>query len=270
MQRESLLDELVDDRRPPITEPVIVVVAHPDDEVIGMGAQLRRLRNVMIVHITDGSPTNLLDAQHAGFCSARDYAMARRAELECALALAGIPPSHALELYIRDQEAVLSIIEATHALRDIIDRQKPCAVFTHPFEGGHPDHDATACAVHAACALLHGPQVVFEMTSYHRMNGKMATGEFLPPAGKVWTVSLADDEAELKQRMFECYQTQARVLRWIPIGSERFRIAPRYDFTARPHAGLLHYESLDFGMTGERFCSLAKASLSQLGLHGRI
>lgn len=45
--------------------------------------------------------------------------------------------------------------------------------------------------------------------------------------------------------------------RSFPIDVERFREAPEYDFTQPPHEGRLHYEYFDWGMTGDRWRSLA-------------
>jgi hypothetical protein len=45
---------------------------------------------------------------------------------------------------------------------------KPDIVFTHPYEGGHPDHDFTAFAVHAACRLTKSTKsVIAEFASYN-------------------------------------------------------------------------------------------------------
>ena len=35
---------------------VMIIVAHPDDETIGMGAQLCRLHNSLLLQVTDGAP----------------------------------------------------------------------------------------------------------------------------------------------------------------------------------------------------------------------
>ena len=269
--RINLLADLVDKRRPKIATPLAIVVAHPDDEIIGIGAQLQRLQDVTLIHVTEGSPRKLDDANWAGFSTVRDYANARRQELRAALGLAGIPLSRTIELHICDQEASLQLSEMIQKIQEIVDRLKPKALFTHPYEGGHPDHDATAFAVHAACTRLPCPPQIIEMTSYHGSNGQIITGEFLPtPSRKIWSADLTQEEAQIKQRMLGCFATQARVLQAFQVRSERFRLAPRYDFTSAPHPGPLYYERADFGMTGQRFCSLTRTALSVEKIQGRI
>ena len=148
-------------------------------------------------------------------------------------------------------------------------------ILTHPYEGGHPDHDATAFAVHAACRLLRHegttPPALVEMTSYHLRAGALTTYEFLPNGeGPVITVRLGMEERFLKRRMVECHATQQQVLDHFPIDIERFRPAPRYDFARPPHPGRLYYEQFDWGLTGARWRALAADALAALRLVGPI
>jgi N-acetylglucosamine malate deacetylase 2 len=105
------------------------------------------------------------------------------------------------------------------------------------------------------------------MTSYHNRSGSMAVFEFLPGGEcEEKTVVLSEAERELKQRLIGCYPTQWNTLRLFPVEIERFRPAPRYEFTQAPHAGPLFYECFPWGMTGERFRSLAREAMETLGI----
>lgn len=243
---------------------LVIVAAHPDDEVIGAGAQLAQVQDITIIHVTDGAPCNLADAQGAGFRDRAEYAAARRRELLDALAIAGIPAERASQIGIVDQEASLYMPELSWRLQTMLEAIRPHAVLTHPYEGGHPDHDATAFAVHAAAQPRAIP--VFEFASYHNRDGAIATGCFLPASTPAYRYVLSPGERELKRRMLDRFVSQQQVIEWFPLEYELFRPAPDYDFTRPPHEGTLLYERFGWGWTGERWRTLAAQANAALEL----
>lgn len=265
----SFLDQLRAGDAPLRTPSVAIVAAHPDDEVIGAGGILPRLKRITLLHVTDGAPRNMRDAAAAGFATCEAYARARRSELEQALALAGVAPERTDRIGIADQEAALHLAALTRTLAERLDRNRPDLVITHPYEGGHPDHDSTAFAVHCACNLLkqHGrvPPPIIEMASYHIRAGRIAALEFLPDADRgIVTLPLTEAQQRLKRRMVDCFASQAATLAQFPLDRERFRAAPAYDFRRPPHPGQLLYELFDWGMTGTRWRALAEEALATL------
>ncbi len=132
----------------------MVLVAHPDDESIAFGAHLGSMTGAVVVHTTDGAPLDLRFARELGFEDAASYARARRAELQAALQIAGVDDTAAICLGYSDQEAAFHLVDLTNRLAALFAEHAIEVVFTHAYEGGHPDHDATAFAAHAAAARL--------------------------------------------------------------------------------------------------------------------
>lgn len=252
----------------------VVVAAHPDDEVIGLGSLLPRLRRATFIHTTDGSPRDMEDAARAGFSSRAAYRIQRAGELKCAFACAGIIKPKTKSLGFTDKEASLNLISLTRALAQEFARLRPAIVFTHAYEGGHPDHDATAFAVryalhiHRAETLRHPAPLHVEYASYHEHENGFRCGAFLPYAGAVKEdelgLTLSPTARNFKRNLFRCFASQAEVLARFDTGAERFRCAPVYDFTEAPHAGRLHYETFGWGWTGARWRTLARLALAEL------
>jgi LmbE family N-acetylglucosaminyl deacetylase len=250
--------------------PIMLIAAHPDDEVCSAGSMLIRYRRAIhIVHVTDGSPRDPADARTAGFDTREAYARARRRELLDALSIAGIGPERSRSLDFIDQEAGRHLADAARGIAAILEDLAPGIVLCNPYEGGHPDHDAAAFAVHAALRLLEpcNPPFLIEFGSYHARNGEMEIFQFLPNGAEpACEVRLSPDEQRLKRAMVDCYETQRNTVRLFPLSPERYRPAPPYDFTSPPHEGKLFYENFSWGMTGREWREQAGAALDALGL----
>jgi LmbE family N-acetylglucosaminyl deacetylase/SAM-dependent methyltransferase len=257
--------------RKPDVSSVMVVAAHPDDEVIGAGGHLGCWPGITVVHVTNGSPRDPSHAEQAGFPDRASYAAKRRQEAESALDLAGVSAGQLIALGFDDLNASFQMDEIAQRLRDTFEKLRPHVVVTHAYEGGHPDHDATCFAAHAACKLLERsglprPALV-EMSSYFGRDGVRLTSSFLPADLPAVVARLEPPIQLLKKEMFACHSSQKNIVDTFPTNVECFRLAPDYDFSKAPHPGELFYEH-HLGFHGARWRSLAELAAHNLGLTG--
>ncbi|TIT03914.1 MAG: PIG-L family deacetylase [Mesorhizobium sp.] len=250
---------------------IMIVVAHPDDETIGIGGHLAGLHGSRMVHVTDGAPRDLDDARAHGFETWQDYAAARHRELETALSAAGLPPTGLISLGYPDKQAAGNLSSLARELTCLLADCEISFVCTHPYEGGHPDHDATAFAVHAACHLLRrdgrqAPAIV-EMAFYCAGPEGAVLQDFNSgPGSECIELHLTEAAFERKQCMLACHRTQQRTLAPFTARAERFRVAPAYDFLALPNNGKLYYEALPLGFEPAVWLHAAAAAYEELRL----
>lgn len=140
---------------------VVVLAAHPDDEVLGAGGLLRRLADagteVVFVWATDG------DASHPNSTvfSRSELAARRREEARLALERLGMGSVRAVHLGLPDGEVEHHRDDLLQGLRRIVGFDD---VLVAPWRGdGHPDHEAVG---HVA-AMLDRPLIEYPIWMWH-------------------------------------------------------------------------------------------------------
>ena len=240
----------------------MIVAAHPDDEVLALGGHFSTV-SPFIFHLTNGAPAS--GAQHSVLYAERAL------EMERVLALVNLPSDSYFPGTVADQATVLSLPRLFNALLAAIKEVKPNILLTHPFEGGHPDHDAAAL-LGAMIAETTGLSLL-EFPSYHNGNphgnaSAWKTGSFLNSSDSpVLRLALTAKQQIRKRQMLLEFTSQKNVLGRFSLDEEIFRYAPTYDFNSPPHAGTLLYESFDWNIDfprWHRFAAHGVATIHQI------
>lgn len=126
----------------------IVVSPHPDDECLGCGGLVLRLRDaglpVAIVHMTNGNRS------HHRLMDPIRLAARRAAEAQAAAAVLGVTAGHLHLLGFDDGRLADGVASAARRLADIFDAVRPARVFVPYREELPVDHRAARAAARAA------------------------------------------------------------------------------------------------------------------------
>jgi LmbE family N-acetylglucosaminyl deacetylase len=249
-----------------LTGRVLVLVAHADDECVGYGALLQKMREPVLVIATDGAPRDEYFWRRYG--SREAYAAVRREEARRAAEVvgvcpgtpdAGVPGAPLRELVLlaeedgrlEDQRLFLNLPVAYELLLKLAGRVHPEAIATLAYEGGHPDHDS--CSVLGARLGEHRKVPVWEAPLYNRAGGadKPRVQQFPCESGAEAQVEITEAELARKRAMCAEYASQGDFLQVFEARREVVRPQARYDYARRPHAGPTNYECWQWWMRAE-------------------
>ena len=238
---------------------ILIVVAHPDDESIGIGGLIVKNaligNEVRIVMVTDGNPDE--------FKLGEEYEKQRIKELDLALKKVGLSLSNVYFLGYDDLNFIVDLKadglkKAIEKLKKIIDSYKPDEIYTHAYEHGHIDHDTVNFIVRKAyeSSIVKGKAKLYEFSEYN----PFYYGKPIPPEKDAYSsykwkkLKLSKFELKLKKELISSFVSQDQkgacnlsldfpkpreickkaLIDFFFHGEDTYREMPSYDYTRSP------------------------------------
>lgn len=215
---------------------VLLLIPHPDDEVVGMAAHIAAARgggdSFFGLYLTDGipAPEQLWRRARRGRAA---WVERRRGEARAAAAALGIEavsfcgwPSRSLKAHVG---------AAAERIAALLSERAIDAVWVPAWEGGHQDHDAA----NFLAARVAGGRPVTEFAEYNRGGGAVRRNRFAQPNGTETELRLSAAQRAAKRRLLALYGSERANLGAARVELESRRPLPAYDYARRPHAGPL-------------------------------
>ncbi len=182
----------------------LIIAPHPDDETLGAGGMIARLRSrgteVTVVAVTDGENA---------YTDTPDLGRVREREQTAALARLGVGPDHIRRLRFLDSGVAASEHLLVEVLLTLVTADMHVvAPWRKDF---HPDHEACGRAAETVSKTKRA-----QLTSYFFWTWHRGTPEVLDGVRLV-SLALNEKERQAKQDALLCHQSQLRHAGGFPI-----------------------------------------------------
>jgi LmbE family N-acetylglucosaminyl deacetylase len=218
---------------------ILVLVPHPDDEVVGFATAIGRAQaagaKVALLFLTHGciDAATMWPWERSRYAEAvaRRRAEGERVAAELGVAIAGWTERPARHLWRELPRAEAEVRAAVAAFA--VDQ-----IWAPAFEGGNPDHDgANAIAARFAAEGVG----VLEFAEYNLAGGQARSHAFPSPNGAESVLHLTSEERARKRRLIALYASEKANLGYVAAERETFRPLAPHDYARPPHAGKLWY-----------------------------
>lgn len=223
----------------PSGRSVILLIPHPDDEVVGCCAAIARARHsgatFFGAYLTTGVPS--VDVLWPWQRSNHPARVARRRhEAVQAAALLGIEPLFFQDLPTRKLRFFLA--PARELILQNARRVRADAIWVPAYEGGHQDHDSA----NSLSSTLRNDFSVWEFSEYNFFGGRVHSQQFPFPNGSEQEFLLTREEIKVKEKALALYRSERGNLRYVRSRREVLRPLPAYSYQRPPHPGKMFYQ----------------------------
>jgi LmbE family N-acetylglucosaminyl deacetylase len=223
---------------------ILILVPHPDDEVVGCCAAIGRARAAgaeVFGHVlTTGVPAR--EVLWPWERSRHQARVARRlAECRSVAAMRGFSGMECSSLPTRQLRTAL--LDVRRQVLSLLGRLRIDTVWAPAYEGAHTDHDSASVL---AASLTEEPQradvAVYEYAEYNFGGGRVNSQTFLQTQGTESVLLLTPEEARFKRQALAAYHSAQADLGYVGTARESFRPLWAYDYANPPHPGKLFYQ----------------------------
>ena len=189
-------------------DKVLIIAAHPDDEVLGVGGTIAKYTSkgieVSLLIVTDGSTS-----QYRNDPKLQEIMEEKKLETRKAADILGIKNIYYGNLPDMKLDTVPHI-EINKVIENVIEEEKPTIVFTHFGGDVNKDHQIVFESTLVACRPV-SDQIVkkiflYSVPSSTEWNVQTAHTAFMPN----WYENIEGDFAEKKYAAMSCYEEELR------------------------------------------------------------
>jgi LmbE family N-acetylglucosaminyl deacetylase len=218
---------------------LLILVPHPDDEVVGCAGLIARARaagaEVFTLLLTTGIPPidrlwpwdrrryrRRIETRLAEYERCRDV-------LDTVDAGRLLVPSRTLKDHLSEAHALI---------RETLEATRPDMLWAPAYEGGHQDHDTA----NFLASLFRDRADVWEFSEYSFWGGKVRSNWFPEPSRTTMSIQLNAEERERKRKLLSVYASERGNLGHILCDCEVVRPMPVHNYALPAHALPLFYQ----------------------------